>query len=158
MDGGDCWMFNSGIGQNVRRTVAGWVDGWVDGWVCKSWWRFWVDLILARGENRLRAIIGRDKNNCYLLQCTYLWNAFFYIIDRWRSWNLRDFILGLVRFIKWLRSKKKGKMLCVWEREMCLYWINSKESLLASVTAGGLAILLLPSSLACVRSWVWYII
>jgi hypothetical protein len=34
------------------------------------------------------------------------------------------------------------------ERERYLYWINSKESPLASVTAGGLAMLLLPSSCA----------
>jgi hypothetical protein len=38
------------------------------------------------------------------------------------------------------------------ERERCLYWINSKESPRASVTAGGLAMLLLPSSFACVRA------
>ena len=33
------------------------------------------------------------------------------------------------------------------ERERDLYWINSGESPLASVAAGGLAMLLLPSSL-----------
>jgi hypothetical protein len=33
---------------------------------------------------------------------------------------------------------------CVCERERDLYWINSKESPLASVTASGLAMLLLP--------------
>jgi hypothetical protein len=35
------------------------------------------------------------------------------------------------------------------ERARCLYWINSKESPHARVTAGGLAMLLLPSSFAC---------
>ena len=36
--------------------------------------------------------------------------------------------------------------------ERCLYWINLKESPLANVTAGGLAMLLWHSSFACVRS------
>jgi hypothetical protein len=36
------------------------------------------------------------------------------------------------------------------ERERHLYWINSGESQLASVAAGGLAMLLLPS-----RRWYW---
>jgi hypothetical protein len=38
------------------------------------------------------------------------------------------------------------------ERERDLYWRNSGESPLASVAAGGLAMLLLPSSFPCVRA------
>ncbi len=38
------------------------------------------------------------------------------------------------------------------QRERDLYWINSGKSPLASVAAGGLAMLLLPSSFPCVRA------